>query len=359
MAKEPTLSTLAQRRRALVSRTLQLAERLAYYELEVPLLAPWDDLAEVLDADAEATLYRFVDQGGSLVVLRGDLTPVVARQIAKLQGRATEATRVAYAKSLARRRLGLSSDRTEAYEVGCELIGPAGLYADLEVAALSLLLLEELGVEDVELHMGDVRISESVLAAAFKSPASITAAREALDFRDPDDLNRLAAEEGVDSRLADALHSLCALTPAEHELVSLERLGDPDLDHVIYGLRQRVELLRRLMPEATVKLDLGVRDDRGYYTGMRFRLQGAGVSAVLGGGGRYDRLLAHFGVDRPAAGFSLRLDRIIDLLSPSAGDLEAAGRHEERAADFEGLSAALGAARAGGAAKLSYDKEQP
>jgi ATP phosphoribosyltransferase regulatory subunit HisZ len=31
---------------------------------------------------------------------------------------------------------------------------------------------------------------------------------------------------------------------------------------------------------------------------------------VLGGGGRYDRLLERFGVDLPAAGFALYLERV-------------------------------------------------
>lgn len=359
MVANGSLSASARRRRSLVSRALACLERFQYHELEVPLLAPWDDLAPVLDADAEATLYRFVDHGGRLVVLRGDLTPVVARQIARLQGRAEGASRVSYANRVARRQRGLAADRTEAYEVGCELMGPHGLGADLEVAALALHLLALLDVDRAELHLGDVRISDAILTAAFRAPRDVQAARDALDLRDPDDLHALASGASVAPALADALHALCALLPGERELEVLERTRIDVVQQAVADLRARQAALAELQPEATVRLDLGMRDDRGYYTGMRFRLQAGGHGELLGGGGRYDRLLAHFGVERPAAGFSLRLDRIVDL-SSSVLD-----RAEEQPAvvtgqdDVSRVADAFARVRAGQAVRLDHDEEAP
>ncbi|MCL2024281.1 MAG: ATP phosphoribosyltransferase [Coriobacteriia bacterium] len=51
-----------------------------------------------------------------------------------------------------------------------------------------------------------------------------------------------------------------------------------------------------------------------YYTGMVFDVYVPGVGAALGGGGRYDCVLAGFGRDMPAAGFALELGRIIEAL---------------------------------------------
>jgi ATP phosphoribosyltransferase regulatory subunit len=50
---------------------------------------------------------------------------------------------------------------------------------------------------------------------------------------------------------------------------------------------------------------------------MVFKIYGERFGFELGGGGRYDGLLAKFGWDLPAVGFSLTLDRILPLV----GDL--------------------------------------
>ncbi len=86
------------------------------------------------------------------------------------------------------------------------------------------------------------------------------------------------------------------------------------------GLRQ---VLDRLDPEVAdrVIFDLGLLRDRGYYTGAVFEVYAAGVGMPLGGGGRYDDLLANFGHDHPAAGFALSVDRVhLALAAESRGN---------------------------------------
>jgi ATP phosphoribosyltransferase regulatory subunit len=51
-----------------------------------------------------------------------------------------------------------------------------------------------------------------------------------------------------------------------------------------------------------------------YYTGLVFRAYAPGLGFEVGGGGRYDTLLARFGRPMPAVGFMLGLDRVALLL---------------------------------------------
>lgn len=83
-----------------------------------------------------------------------------------------------------------------------------------------------------------------------------------------------------------------------------------------------------------VAVDLGEVADFDYYTGMTFKIYVPGWGLPLGQGGRYDALLAQFGRDEPAVGFSLSLDWLAGALS--ARGLDAARR---RAAEPERLSA--------------------
>ena len=59
-----------------------------------------------------------------------------------------------------------------------------------------------------------------------------------------------------------------------------------------------------------VQIDLGLLRDLGYYSGAILEVYDPALGHVLGGGGRYDGLLKRFGVDLPAAGFALYLERV-------------------------------------------------
>jgi ATP phosphoribosyltransferase regulatory subunit len=61
-------------------------------------------------------------------------------------------------------------------------------------------------------------------------------------------------------------------------------------------------------------VDLGEVRGLDYYTGLVFRAFAPGLGFEVGGGGRYDTLLARFGRPLPAVGFMLGLDRVALLL---------------------------------------------
>ena len=50
--------------------------------------------------------------------------------------------------------------------------------------------------------------------------------------------------------------------------------------------------------------------DLGYYSGAILEVYDPALGHVLGGGGRYDGLLKRFGLDLPAAGFALYVERL-------------------------------------------------
>jgi ATP phosphoribosyltransferase regulatory subunit len=82
-----------------------------------------------------------------------------------------------------------------------------------------------------------------------------------------------------------------------------------------------------------------------YYTGLVFRVYAPDLGFEVGGGGRYDTLLARFGRPLPAVGFMLGLDRVALLLERQGGApvAQAAGPARVHGGD---LGAALAEARA-------------
>lgn len=55
-----------------------------------------------------------------------------------------------------------------------------------------------------------------------------------------------------------------------------------------------------------------------YYTGLVFEAYAPGLGSPLGGGGRYDNLLAQYGAEEvPAAGFAFYLEQVMAALESS------------------------------------------
>ena len=70
-----------------------------------------------------------------------------------------------------------------------------------------------------------------------------------------------------------------------------------------------------------VQLDFGFTSTLGYYTDMVFKVYVDGALYDVIDGGRYDKLSAQFGVDRPACGFGMNINLLYEFMS-DAGLLE-------------------------------------
>ena len=82
----------------------------------------------------------------------------------------------------------------------------------------------------------------------------------------------------------------------------------------VTGLRRVLELLPPSVAQRVI-FDLGLGRGLGYYTGAVFDVYDPALGAPLGGGGRYDDLLARFGRALPAVGFAIGVDRLHVALS--------------------------------------------
>ena len=99
-----------------------------------------------------------------------------------------------------------------------------------------------------------------------------------------------------------------------------------------------------------MQIDLGLLRDLGYYSGAIFEVYDPALGHVLGGGGRYDGFLANFGVDLPAAGFSLYLERV------HVAQMEEESRRRERAGGLMADVAGIGATQSDGPLTLAVPR---
>ena len=312
---EPPLGTYdalpeaALARRALEQQLRELFLRWGYQEVITPTLELDEVVRRAGLALSGRQLYRFVDREGQVLTLRPDWTPAVARLVASRMRRRLAPLRLFYLGSVFRYERPRPDSPREFVQAGVELVGCAGELADAEVIALAVEACRAAGIQDARVEMGHAGYVQALMEL-LPEPAR-EAAREALTRRDLVAYEQAVAQAGLEGQAGQALARLprsrggpevvqkalegCPSAAAARALESLERLW-----------RQ----LERLGLTRAAAVDLGLVKDLDYYTGVVFEVYAPDAGYSLAAGGRYDTLLARFGVPSPATGFAASVDRL-------------------------------------------------
>lgn len=332
----------AARRRRQVEETAAAVFRGWGYE---EILLPLFDHAEVFARGggrwSERSSYRFTE-GGDLLALRADFTALAARAAATRLPPETE--RLFYRGEVVRRPgrgLGPSALR----EVGVERFA-AGAAADLEVLMVALEVLERLEVSGFLFTLGHAGFPLGLLEEALaEGPDRAERRAEALRGlwrRDP-------------SRIRSALGAGAAPLMRTLEFFGgrevLAAAAESPLPRRARAAADELAGISRVLEELDLsdrcRFDLAELRGFDYYTGLIFEIHAPGAGREIGGGGRYDDLLANFGDPRPAVGFSLSVDGIAGILptapDPDRGAVESIAAGSDAGA---GLADRLRAARA-------------
>jgi ATP phosphoribosyltransferase regulatory subunit len=302
-----------RRRRKVQAEWFALAEERGYDEVIPPTFEYEEVFTRGAGADLAARLVRFVDQDGRLVALRADFTSSIARVAASRLASAPLPQRLSYAGKVYRQEPEGGGRRRELFQLGSELIGAAGPEADVEVLRLVIDLLHRLDIRDFQINLGEVGFVRPLLAGL---PAEASEGlRGAIDRKDRAELSAAARRWGPREEIGRALEALPELIGRGEMLTRATGLAaGEEAEEAIARLRTIDALLTPGEREHVV-YDLGEIRGLGYYTGIQFEMFVAGVGRAVGFGGRYDGLLALYGVDRPAVGFALETDALAELVA--------------------------------------------
>ncbi len=297
-ALDAVLATVARRRR-LAEALRVVVEARGYGEVAVPLLQPAEGSGDWGGA------YRVLDQDGSVLALRQDITGPVARLCASGDGGGPRPRRLHYQATIVRRLPGEGA--REILQAGVERIGaaaqePAG-EGDFEMLDLTASCLQAAGAQRFLLAVGNVSYVREMLDEGGVPAEPAMAALRARDY--------VALSALVPSRL---LAELSFRGPLPQALVRCRRRHGP----AARAWRAFLERSADADWQRHVLVEPGLVLSAEYYTGLVFEALLAGVPWPVGDGGRYDRLLGHWGVDEPAVGFALDCDRLLRALAGSA-----------------------------------------
>ena len=256
--------------------------------------------------------YTFLDWdgwSGERVVLRPDATIPAARLYVENlpPGRIA---RFFYTQNVFRFSTGEES--REDWQCGVELIGNPSPKGDIELILLGRALLESLGLRNLEVGLSHAGLVRAVLAEAGLRAAEQVATYDRLLDGD------LAVLGEIEGRLPDLRSPLHLLFDAkgggaayldslrEAFVAVLPKMAEPLAELTMIG-----DMLDRLGCQYEIQTTL-VRNFE-YYTGpvFEFRVDGSRV----GGGGRYDNLIALVGGEEaPASGFAFAIGDVVSHL---------------------------------------------
>jgi ATP phosphoribosyltransferase regulatory subunit len=330
----------ARRRRRIEETVLEVFEGWDYEEIIPPLF----DYADVFAGEALAPkTYSFVGRDGSVLALRPDFTSLLAKIAAgRLRSRPAP-IRLYYSGEVVRYEPPKAGRQSELHQMGLEHIGGDPRTADAEVVAIASECLERLGAKGVVVALGHVGVFTGLLDGRPLEPARLRDLRERVEAKDADGVRAVLAGSDLGPEVREAL---AALTGLAGGVSLLDAAADalafcPPATSALAELRKVADALGHAGLGERLAIDLGEVRGLDYYTGLVFRIFASGLGFEVGGGGRYDTLLARFGRPLPAVGFMLGLDRV-GLLLERQGTSDAPSA--EQVTD-EDLGAALAEAR--------------
>ena len=258
--------------------------------------------------------YSFLDWdgwSGERVVLKPDATIPVARMYAECMSGQSPA-RLAYVTNTFM--FDDSGKKTrERWQCGAELIGSGASGIDSELMSMAYEILNYLSVPNVRF-----RLSHSGLLAVLLRNAGFSPEEFNRIFDELLDGNESAFDRIKESRpeLAEALSLMLGLNGKTagflKNLKALLKDSFTSGENAIDDFIAVTEMAQSL--GIPCEINLAAAKGYEYYTGIIFHIMSG--EEIIGGGGRYDDLVGLLGgLETPAAGFALYMDKLMKLSS--------------------------------------------
>lgn len=302
----------ARRKRAAENALAGLFARWGYDEVVTPTFEYLETLTVGVSGDLVQSLFKFFDKNNAILALRPDMTTPIARVAATRFRESVPPLRLFYLTNVFRQEQAQAGRQCEFYQAGVELLGAGGPAADAEVVALAVTALLENGLTNFQVGLGQVQFINGVMSESGLTAAEQQRVKQCMVSRDLVGLGEILAGSSLSADARRLIREIPLLHGDDKVVSEAYRLVGNDISRAaLDNLADIRRLLAGYGVERYVTFDLGLIRDLDYYTGMVFEGYTPGLGFPLCGGGRYDNMVAAFGVDCPATGFAMGIERIL------------------------------------------------
>jgi len=245
-------------------------------------------------------MYTFEDRGGRSITLRPEGTAGVMRSVIENNlDKLTLPVKVWYSGAFFRAERPQAGRYRQFYQVGIEAIGLDDPEIDFEVIAVADRAFKALGLKSYRLDI--TSLGDSASRANHR--------KDLLRFLESLDLDEATRERA-------AINPLRLFDDKRVEIANAMSKAPLLLDYLSPESAANFARVQELLTSAGIDFTINPRMVRGldYYTGTTFEFvsEKLGAQSGIGGGGRYDGLMAELGgSDLSGIGFGLGVDRIL------------------------------------------------
>ncbi len=283
----------------------------------LPVSSPSFEYIEVFDGKGSVNsrqMYKFVDRDSSVLALRSDMTPAIARIAATAFEKKDIPLRFYYFENVFRYNEHYQGKLREFTQAGVELIGINSFDADAEVIAVAVNSLLSTGLKNFNICIGQVQFFYSVLEEAGFDESTCRKIRDYVIQKDYASAEKLAEESHADENIKTLIKELPLfiggrkIIDRARELVKSEKTLKTlnDLEN-IYNILSEYKIDQYILFDLSI---IGL----DYYTGLIFRGYADGTGFSVIDGGRYDKLSQNFGADYPSVGFAIKINNLLNAL---------------------------------------------
>ena len=275
-----------------------------YNLIETPTL----EYIDVFTNDIQSpNLYKLINKEGEVLALRSDITKSIARVVLTETKDVVFPQRYCYISNIFRYKRAYIGIQHEFTQAGIELVGADDVYADYEIVSLAIKSLDSL-LDNFSLYISSSEFFNTYL--------------DELNIKD--DIKTKIINE-IKNKNVSNLKKI--LDKSSYEILSLviEAIGKKELLNTIKSniktektkkalmrLEKLYDLLEKNGLEKNVHFDFSILSFGDYYTGITIQGYTKGVGTPILEGGRYDNLISDGNVKKPACGFAININDLIN-----------------------------------------------
>lgn len=289
-----------------------VAQSFGYEEYDAPLLEPTALYAsKTSDEIVNEQTYSFTDRGGREVTIRTEMTPSVSRMVASKRQELAYPARLFSIPNLWRYERPQRGRLREFWQLNVDLFGISNLSADFEMIQLSNTIMKSFGAKP---GMYEIKVnSRKFVNYILNSYLKLNDVQTATIIKLIDKMHKISDSE-FRAKLDTILDSDKREDGTETKLVEL--LNAKNIKELPADLQSHESVLQmsnllELSIQAgitNIKFDISLMRGFDYYTDIVFEVfdKHPENNRSMFGGGRYDGLVAQFGVEPlPTVGFGM------------------------------------------------------
>lgn len=305
-----------KRKRKVMSELHHVLELYSYRDIQTPTFEYFDIFSKEKGSAPSNEMFKFFDRDNNTLVLRPDITPSIARCVAKYYETEDLPIRLCYEGNTFTNKISHQGKLCEVTQVGGELVNDDSSAADAEILATVVDCIQASGLEEFQVEVGDIDFFKGVIEEAGLSTEEETHIRAYIQNKNFFGLQEYVKQLNISEHLKQVLVSF------EHLFGGVDMLEQAQK---LVQNRRSLEALNRLQKvyqalafyhcEEHISFDLSMLSDFKYYTGILFKGYTYGTGAAIVRGGRYNALLRQYGKEAPAIGFAFVIDELMNALS--------------------------------------------